>query len=821
MSELKYHPQLIEAKWQEKWEQQEAFKVTEDVTRQKYYCLEMFPYPSGRIHMGHVRNYSIGDAVARYKRMQGYNVLHPMGWDAFGLPAENAAIANKVHPKAWTIHNIETMRKQLKRMGFSYDWSRELTTADPSYYKWEQMLFIQMLEKGLAYRKQSLVNWCPDCNTVLANEQVEKGRCWRCDSIVEQKPLEQWALRITEYAEELNNELDQLPGWPERVRTMQREWIGRSEGAMVTFPLKTPLKEMPVEGIEIFTTRPDTLFGVSFMSLAPEHPLVEALAEQGGQTEAVDAFLKRTAQIGHEQRLAGTYEKEGVFTGATCIHPLTGREIPIFVANFVLMDYGTGAVMAVPAHDQRDYEFARKYGLPIMVVIQPEDHHLESETMEEAYEGPGILESSDDFDGRPSGTAKKAIVDALVAKGLGKKTINYRLRDWGVSRQRYWGTPIPIIYCEKCGGVPVAAHDLPVTLPEDFDFDTNAGTGLDRATEWIKAECPRCHGPARRETDTFDTFFESSWYFTRYCSPHDKERIFAHEAVHYWMPVDQYIGGIEHAVLHLLYARFFTKLLRDLGYVCMGEPFRNLLTQGMVIKGGAKMSKSKGNVVEPEELIDRYGADTARLFSLFAAPPEKDLDWNEKGVEGMYRFLNRLWRLGQEWMGRDEKNAEAQAGDSELRRKVHQTIKRVSDDMERFHFNTAISALMELLNVIPREPTVSWPVAREALEALVLCLSPVAPHICEEIWSQLGHESLLQEEHWPQYDPQWLQTETMTVVIQVNGKLRAQLNLPKGADENFVKEAALADERVRKYVDGKEIRKTVYVPGKLLNLVIS
>jgi leucyl-tRNA synthetase len=647
--ERKYHSQKIESKWQKRWQDEEAFVAREDDPREKFYCLEMFPYPSGRIHMGHVRNYSIGDALARYQQLQGFNVLHPMGWDAFGLPAENAAIANKVHPNTWTQQNIATMTEQLKRMGFSYDWDREFATCDPDYYRWEQLVFLQMYEQGLAYRKHSMVNWCPQCRTVLANEQVVQGCCWRCESEIEVRPLEQWFLKITNYADELYDDLERLSGWPDRVRTMQREWIGRSEGAMIQFKLEG----QPEEYLEIFTTRPDTLFGVTFMSLAPEHPLVRSLAEAGGQEEDVNEFLERVSRISREQRLAGSYEKEGVFTGSYCQHPLTGQDIPIYVANFVLMEYGTGAVMAVPAHDQRDYEFAHKYRLPIRVVIQPDDRHLDEDDIEEAYEGVGIMHNSPEFNGEPSGAGKKKITKALEEKCLGRQAIHYRLRDWGVSRQRYWGAPIPIIYCKDCGVVPVPKDQLPVTLPDEAPLGVEGGSPLAQVADWVKTECPQCHQMAQRETDTFDTFFESSWYFARYCSPSETKSIVSREAVEHWMPVDQYIGGVEHAVLHLLYARFFTKVLRDFDWLSCDEPFENLLTQGMVIKDGVKMSKSKGNVVDPDDLIDRYGADTARLFSLFAAPPEKDLDWNEKGVEGMYRFLNRLWNICYDYLASD------------------------------------------------------------------------------------------------------------------------------------------------------------------------
>jgi leucyl-tRNA synthetase len=713
------------------------------------------------------------------------------------------------------------MTEQLKRMGFSYDWDREFATCDPDYYRWEQLVFLNMLEKGMAYRKHSMVNWCPQCRTVLANEQVVQGSCWRCESDIEIKPLEQWFLKITDYADELYDDLDRLDGWPDRVRTMQREWIGHSEGAMVQFKLEG----QPEEYLEIFTTRPDTLFGVTFMSLAPEHPLVQPMAKLGGQEAEVNSFIEKVSQISREQRLAGNYDKEGVFTGSYCQHPLTGQDIPIYVANFVLMEYGTGAVMAVPAHDQRDYEFAQKYRLPIRVVIQPEDRHLDEDVIEEAYEEPGIMHNSPGFNGEPSGAAKKKITRLLEEKSMGRQAIHYRLRDWGISRQRYWGAPIPVIYCKNCGVVPVPENQLPVILPGEAPLGVEGGSPLAQVEDWVNTECPKCHKAARRETDTFDTFFESSWYFARFCSPFEKMGIVSREAVEHWMPVDQYIGGVEHAVLHLLYARFFTKVLRDLGWLSLNEPFEKLLTQGMVIKGGVKMSKSKGNVVDPDDLIDQYGADTARLFSLFAAPPEKDLDWNEKGVEGMYRFLNRLWTVCYEYINDEVQVMDSQPGDMELKRKVHQTIKKVTDDMERHHFNTAISALMELLNAIPRKSSdskpASWPVIKEAIETMIVCLSPIAPHICEELWKEMGQEEGLSRVEWPHYDESLLGEDVVTIVVQVNGKLRGRLTMPKDANEDAVRDAALQDEKVSKHIADKTIRKVIFVPGKLLNIVVS
>ncbi len=819
--EKKYHPQQIEVKWQEHWDDSKAFYAEDVSDKPKYYCLEMFPYPSGRIHMGHVRNYSIGDAIARYKRLQGFNVMHPMGWDAFGLPAENAAIKNNVPPAEWTYQNIDSMREQLDRLGFSYDWDRELATCHPDYYRWEQWLFTKMYEKGLVYKKNAMVNWDPVDKTVLANEQVIDGRGWRSGALVEQRPLEQWFVRITAYAEELHDDLERLTGWPERVRTMQREWIGRSEGAKVKFAIEG----FEQDHIEVFTTRPDTLFGVTFMSLAPEHPLVPKLAQAGGLENEVEAFKREVAKISRDERLAGNYEKSGIFTGVYCQHPLTGRDIPIYIANFVLMDYGTGAVMAVPAHDQRDFDFAKKYQLPIRVVIQPEDHHLDEDDLPEAYEGAGVMDNSPGFNGEPNGAGKKKITEALAAKGLGEASIHYRLRDWGVSRQRYWGAPIPMMYDENGGTVPVPDDQLPVALPEDVTITGGSGSPLSKMDEWVEVTTDlTASGTARRETDTFDTFFESSWYFIRYCCPRDDQQMVSADAAKQWLPVDQYVGGIEHAVLHLLYARFFTKVMRDLDLVDIDEPFDNLLTQGMVIKDGSKMSKSKGNVVDPNELIDRYGADTARLFSLFAAPPEKDLDWNEQGVEGMYRFLNRLWGLSAEYLTSDYRDKTEQSGDKTLLRKMHQTIKKVTEDMERHRFNTAISAMMELLNEMPRftaeqNPQVSWPVLHACLETLAICLSPIAPHICEELWQSLGHQEALQVASWPSYDEDYLQADSMTIVVQVNGKLRSKIELSVNASEEDIDALAMVDAKVMKHIEGKTIRKKIFVPGKLYNIV--
>lgn len=821
--EQKYLPSEVEKKWQERWEADKTFRVTEDSERKKYYLLEMFPYPSGRIHMGHVRNYSIGDVIGRFKRMRGFNVLHPMGWDAFGMPAENAAIQNKCHPAKWTYENIDYMRGQLKKMGLSYDWDRELATCNVDYYRWEQKIFLEMYARGLAYKKTSYVNWCPKCETVLANEQVEDGGCWRCDSTVEQKELDQWFFRITAYAEELLDFTNKMPGWPERVLTMQRNWIGKSYGCEIDFPLADG------EGaIKVFTTRQDTVFGATFMSLAPEHPKALELATADRKAE-VTAFIDKIRGTDRIKRTADDFEKEGVFTGSYCINPLTKVKMPIYLANFVLMDYGTGAVMAVPTHDQRDFEFAAKYSLPLTVVIQPENVTLDPQTMTEAFTEAGIMVNSGRFDGMNSDDAKGAIADFLTSEGFGNKTVNFRLRDWGISRQRYWGNPIPVIYCEACGVVPVPEQELPVTLPVDVEFTGEGGSPLARVESFVNVACPHCGQPARRESDTMDTFVQSSWYFLRYCCPELKDGPLDRSKVDYWMSVDQYIGGIEHAVLHLLYARFFTKVLRDLGYITADEPFTNLLTQGMVIKDGAKMSKSKGNVVDPNSLIEKYGADTARLFSLFAAPPEKDLDWSDQGVDGSFRFLNRVWKLVHE-----KRQLVVNAGtvdssvltseERTVRRAVHKTIRKVTEDLdERFHFNTAISAVMELLNTLqatelnsPNAPAV----LKEALESMVIMLAPIVPHITEELWQCLGHTTQLSATAWPEYDPAAVVDEESLVVVQVNGKLRSKVVVAAGTDDETVQRLALADEKVLPFLDGKQVRKVIVIPGKLVNIVV-
>lgn len=824
--EKKYNPEVIEKKWQDYWEQEKLFKVELDTTKEKYYLLEMFPYPSGRIHMGHVRNYCIGDVVARFKMMTGLNVLHPMGWDAFGMPAENAAIKNHSHPAIWTINNINEMRRQLKRMGLSYDWDREIATCHPDYYKWEQWLFIRMLENGLVYRKKSIVNYCKPCATVLANEQVEAGCCWRCGEPVVQREQDGWFFRITKYADELLDWCDRLTGWPERVLTMQRNWIGRSEGAKILFK-----QENSDQSIEVFTTRPDTLYGATFMSLAPEHPLCLSLSKGTSQETPVQEFVNHALTQDWQSRVGESVEKEGVFTGAYCINPLTSRRMPIYCANFVLYEYGTGAVMAVPAHDQRDFEFAKKYGLDIIIVVQPTDHVLSLETMTEAYVGPGNLINSGEFDGTDNESAKKAISQKLKSMNQGGPTTNYRLRDWGVSRQRYWGAPIPVIHCAKCGPVPVPDSELPVVLPIDIEFPESGRSPLPDLDWWVNTHCPKCGSDARRETDTMDTFVESSWYFDRYTCPRYDNGLLDPVQDRYWSPVDQYIGGIEHAILHLLYSRFFTKALRDLGIKKESEPFRNLLTQGMVIKDGAKMSKSKGNVVDPEDLINKYGADTVRLFCLFAAPPERDLEWTSEGVDGAQRFLNRIWNLVLEY--KDLKSSDQilmESADSRtIRRVTHKTIKKVTEDISnRFRFNTAIAAIMEMSNELSKVSCEEIyakndlkAAMKDAIESLVLLMSPFVPHISEELWEALGNKSGLTRRLWPTYNSEMILEDSLTIVAQVNGKKRAEIRVPTSATEDEMKQSAIAEANVQKFIEGRVIRKIVVVSGKLVNIVVS
>ncbi|MFS8628020.1 MAG: leucine--tRNA ligase [Limnochordales bacterium] len=820
-----YDFEQVERKWQQRWEEQQLYRVDEKSTRPKFYCLEMFPYPSGRLHMGHVRNYTIGDVIARFKRMRGFNVLHPMGWDAFGLPAENAAIKHNIHPAKWTWDNIDYMRGQLKRLGLSYDWSREVATCHPDYYKWTQWLFLRFFERGLAYRKRAPVNWCPSCNTVLANEQVVQGLCERCDSVVETRELEQWFFRITDYAERLLQDIDKLEGWPEKVKVMQRNWIGKSVGVEIRFPLADREGELTV-----FTTRPDTIFGATYMVIAPEHPLAETLIADSPDKEAIRRFIDEVKRQGEIARTSEEGEKLGVFTGSYCINPFTGERIPIWIGNYVLGSYGTGAVMAVPAHDQRDLEFARKYGLPVRVVIAPPDGTaLDPATMTEAYVEPGIMVNSGPFSGLPSEEGWQRIADEVERRGIGRRKVQYRLRDWLISRQRYWGCPIPIIYCDHCGIVPVPDDQLPVLLPDDVEFHPTGRSPLLDHAGFVNTTCPRCSRPARRETDTIDTFVDSSWYFLRFADPHAADEPFNKAKVDYWMPVDQYIGGVEHAILHLLYARFFQLVLADMGLVSEAHPFANLLTQGMVIKDGAKMSKSKGNVVDPNDIVARYGADTARLFILFTAPPERDLEWSDAGVEGAYRFINRVWRLVSELAdvarGADDGPQELREADLELRRMVHKTLQRVTVDVEqRFHFNTAVAALMELVNAFYAYKDSVRPLNRavvaEGLEKLVLMLAPFAPHLAEELWEMLGHGESVHLQAWPAFDPEVVRSDEVELAVQINGRVRDRLVIARDASEEEVRQAALALDKVKAALAGAEIARVVVVPGRLVNIVV-
>ncbi len=823
-----YDFKSIEEKWQNSWLSNATYKISPDSDKEKYYVLEMFPYPSGRIHMGHVRNYSIGDVVARYKRFRGFNVLHPMGWDSFGLPAENAAIKNDTHPARWTYDNIDYMRNQLRKLGLSYDWDREIATCNPKYYKWEQQIFLEMYEKDLVYQKTTTVNWCETCHTVLANEQVIEGTCWRCDELVEARKMNGWFFKITEYAEELLTDLDKLSGWPEKVVTMQRNWIGKSTGLQCDFEV-VGLDEK----LSIFTTRPDTIFGVTFMSIAPEHPLLESLLENNPQELKIRDFITKIITEKQQQSNQDVVEKEGIATGCFCINPYNGDEIPIYVANFVLMGYGTGAVMAVPAHDQRDFEFARKYNLSIKPVVIPEDTPLNGKTMVEASTAPGVLADSGDFTGIDSKSAKQAIIDFAKSNNFGDSHITYRLRDWGISRQRYWGAPIPMVQCEKCGVQAVPVDQLPVTLPEDRGSQQNDCAPLHQRTSFIETSCPKCGGKARRETDTMDTFVESSWYFARYTSPRFTEAPLNKKEASHWLPVDQYIGGVEHAILHLLYSRFFTKVLRDLGYLDIDEPFTNLLTQGMVIKDGSKMSKSKGNVVDPSDLIGEYGADTTRLFSLFAAPPEKDLEWNPKGVEGCHRFLNRIFRFVQTHLNtisgdHEEFPATLNPSERELHRKTHQTIKRVTGNIEHnFHFNTAISAVMELFNTLSgltggkKKDEIAAPFLSEAVDAILILLCPMVPHFCSELWTTVyGETKSIETIPWPTWDEEAAKEDELTIVIQVRGKVRSRLQVPADIDDATIETLALKDENALKFIGDAAIKKVIVVKKKLVNIVI-
>jgi len=811
----KYEPEKVEQRARDYWDRERCFEVTEDPDKEKFYCLTMFPYPSGQLHMGHVRVFTINDVIARYQRMQGKHVLQPMGWDAFGMPAENAAIKHGVPPAEWTYKNIDYMREQLKRLGYAYDWSREVTTCRPEYYRWEQWLFTRLFKKGLVYRKNAIVNWDPVDQTVLANEQVIDGRGWRSDALVERREIPQWFMKITAYADELLDNLDNLDGWPDSVKTMQRNWIGRSEGIELSFSV-----EDEEEPLTVFTTRPDTLMGVTYMAVAAEHPLATKAASNNPD---IAAFIEECKTSHAAEAMMETMEKKGLPLGISAIHPISGEAVPLWVANFVLMSYGTGAVMAVPGHDQRDWEFARKHDLPVTQVIRPADGS-EIDISEAAYLEHGVLVNSGDLDGLDFTQAFDAIAKRFEADGSGRRTVNYRLRDWGVSRQRYWGTPIPIIYCDDCDAVAVPEHQLPVILPENVTV-TGEGSPLKRMPEFYETTCPNCGKPARRETDTFDTFVESSWYFSRYaCPDNDEVMLDAREA--YWMPVDQYTGGIEHAILHLLYSRFLQKVLRDEGLSSADEPFTNLLTQGMVLKDGAKMSKAKGNTVDPQGLINKYGADTVRLFMMAAAPPEQSLEWSDDGVQGAYRFLKRFWYATDRHCapGKVEDVAASTDAQLDLRRKTHQTIAKVSDDIgRRYKFNTAIAATMELLNAVTRFDDTSpagRAVVQEALESIVLLLAPIVPHICHELWQQLGHDNSLLVAAWPATDASALVQDMIEIVVQVNGKLRARISVAADADAEEVKKLALADVNVQRFIANKAIRKTILVPGRLVNVVV-
>ena len=821
----KYNFTEIEKKWQDVWEKEDAFKTVEDYDKEKYYVLEMFPYPSGKLHMGHVRNYSIGDVIARFKRLKGYNVLHPMGWDSFGLPAENAAIKNDIHPAIWTDSNIAEMHRQLQGLGFSYDWDREVATCKEEYYKWMQWIFIQFYNKGLAYKKDNPVNWCPSCQTVLANEQVVDGCCERCHTPVTKKRLSQWYLKITDYADRLLKDLDKMPGWPEKVKLMQKNWIGRSTGAEVTFEIENFSKKL-----QIYTTRPDTLFGVTYMVLAPEHPFVPELTNGTKYEATVKAYQEECQHKSEIERTSLTKEKTGVFTGCYGINPVNGKKVPIFISDYVMMDYGTGAIMAVPAHDQRDFEFAKKFDLDIVPVVDSQNPEIDINNLTEAFVAEGTMINSGKYTGMNNKEAIEEITKDLEADGLGKAQVNYKLRDWLISRQRYWGCPIPMVYCEECGWVPEKEENLPVKLPTDVEFTGKGDSPLKTSKTFGETTCPCCGKKAVREFDTMDTFVDSSWYFLRYCDAHNSEKPFDKKKADYWMNVDQYIGGVEHAILHLLYARFFQMVMHDLGLVDAEEPFDNLLTQGMVIKDGAKMSKSLGNIVSPEEIQAKYGADTARLFILFAAPPEKELDWSDAGVEGSYRFLNRVYRLVQEYVNEirgdfrgNETITIQSAEDKALNFQLNATVKKVTEDAGgRFSFNTAISSIMELVNALYKykQGEVNVPLMNDAIEKLILILNPFVPHITEELWNDLGHEDRVYQQNWPEFDPAALELETVEIIVQVNGKLKDKMAFEKNAEKSAIEEAALASERVQDAIAGKSVVKTIVVPNKLINFVV-
>ncbi len=821
----------IESKWQRFWEQRKTFKVEADASKKKYYVLEMFPYPSGKIHMGHVRNYTIGDVMARYKMMQGFNVLHPMGYDAFGQPAENAAIKHKTDPGQWTYQCIDQMREELKKMGFAYDWDREIATCDSDYYRWNQWIFLKMYERGLAYKKASSVNWCPSCQTTLANEEVIDGACWRCKNNVEQKDLDQWYLKITHYAETLLEDLKQLEHWPSRVRAMQENWIGKSFGVEIYFKIvgATP-RGRPQEGqaqgpaptdeiIPVFTTRPDTIFGATYVVLAPEHPLVKKLVAGTPQEKEIGTFIEKTANKSKSLRMSGDQRKEGVFTGRYAINPVNGDSIPVYIGDYVLMEYGTGAIMAVPTHDQRDFEFATNHKLAMKIVIQNPKEVFELKDMTKAYEDAGVLVNSKQFDGLNNEEAKKKIAEWMAQERMGKTTIHWRLRDWLISRQRYWGTPIPMIYCEACGVVPVPYAQLPVALPKNVEITGQGGSPLNRVEDFVNVKCPKCSKAARRETDTMATFFDSSWYFLRFCSADNNQEVFNKDEAKYWMAVDQYIGGIEHAILHLLYSRFFTKFFKDLGLTDLNEPFVRLLTQGMVLKDGEVMSKSRGNTVDPDEVLNRYGADTLRLFILFAAPPEDQLEWNSDGLEGAWRFLNRVYLMVEK---RYAKETTEQGADQTLERARHLAIRQITQAFEEgYKFNTAISQAMILANAVDKYKQESTVTLNQAIETLVLLLTPFTPHLCEELWQMMGKkDQTVSKVAWPAFDERALVQDEVTYAVQINGKVRGQFTTSVCTSDEDLKKLCLADANVARYLEGATIKKIIVVPKKLVSIVI-
>lgn len=826
--DVKYDFKKIENKWQKTWKEEKTFKTIDDFSKEKYYVLEMFPYPSGKLHMGHVRNYSIGDAIARIKKMQGFNVLHPMGFDSFGLPAENAAIKNNVEPSEWTEKNTKEMEEQLDKLGFSYDWNREVSTCRPDYYRWMQLIFIRFYKKGLAYKKENPVNWCPSCKTVLANEQVVNGECERCKSTVGKKNLSQWYLKITDYADELLQDLDKLKDWPDKVKTMQKNWIGKSIGAEISFDIVDFDKKL-----NVFTTRADTVFGVTYMVISPEHPFVKELIKGRPEEEAALDYIEEVSHKNDIERSSTVGEKTGVFIGRYAVNPITDKEIPIFISDYVLMGYGTGAIMAVPAHDQRDFDFAKKFNLDIVPVVEPNDSDIDVNNLSESFEAEGKMINSAEFNGLNNREAIEKIIDYITKKGIGKKTINYRLRDWLISRQRYWGTPIPMINCPKCGWVPEKEENLPILLPKDVKFTGKGESPLATSKDFANCKCPACGGEAKRELDTMDTFLDSSWYFLRYCDPHNDNMPFSKEKTDYWMSVDQYIGGVEHAILHLLYSRFFQKVFKDLGLVSNDEPFKRLLTQGMVNKDGKKMSKSIGNVVSPDEIINKYGADTARLFILFAAPPEKELDWSDEGVEGSYRFLNRVYRLAMETVERsssEQNNAEKQieneknnSDDKELLLMMNAAIKKVTEDAGgRFNFNTAISSIMELVNECYRYKELDN--ARidflvEAVKNVIILLYPFAPHIAEEMWEAFD-SGRLEEQQWPSYDESALIRDEVEIVVQINGKIKEKLMVDSNLDKKGLEDFVMSNENVINHIDGKNVIKVIPIPGRLVNIVV-